>query len=231
MLQLQSRLGDYFELIRPGRDLIKEGELQKLSRKGVGPRYFILLSDCLLYTTYSGSWSGADTTSLRVSYQIPLSTLQVRLPSNVPVNMTEADGGEEMSTEFQLTSPIRSFTVRASSVRERNSWLDAINTAIEDHASRKATFFNNNANSDSNSNRIECKLGVAPPVWVPDRRVTMCQKCAVEFTVLVRRHHCRSCGHVVCSSCSSNKAPLRYLEFDSARVCDPCYEALEKGKN
>ena len=50
MLQLQSRLGDYFELIRPGRDLIKEGELQKVSRKGVGPRYFILLSDCLLYT-------------------------------------------------------------------------------------------------------------------------------------------------------------------------------------
>ena len=43
MLQLQSRLGDYFELIRPGRDLIKEGELQKVSRKGVGPRYFILL--------------------------------------------------------------------------------------------------------------------------------------------------------------------------------------------
>ena len=80
MLQLQSRLGDYFELIRPGRDLIKEGELQKVSRKGVGPRYFILLSDCLLYTSYSGSWSGSDTTSLRVSYQIPLSTLSVRLP-------------------------------------------------------------------------------------------------------------------------------------------------------
>ena len=81
MLQLQSRLGDYFELIRPGRDLIKEGELQKVSRKGVGPRYFILLSDCLLYTSYSGSWSGSDTTSLRVSYQIPLSTLSVRLPN------------------------------------------------------------------------------------------------------------------------------------------------------
>ena len=86
MLQLQSRLGDYFELIRPGRDLIKEGELQKLSRKGVGTRYFILLSDCLLYTSYSGSWSGSDTTSLRVSYQIPLSTLQIRLPSSMQVH-------------------------------------------------------------------------------------------------------------------------------------------------
>ena len=92
MLQLQSRLGDYFELIRPGRDLIKEGELQKVSRKGAGPRYFILLSDCLLYTTYSGSWSGSNTTSLRVSYQIPLSTLSVQLP---PSTINNADQGRK----------------------------------------------------------------------------------------------------------------------------------------
>ena len=131
MLQLQSRLGDYFELIRPGRDLIKEGELQKISRKGIGPRYFILLSDCLLYTTYSGSWSGSDTTSLRVSYQIPLSSLCVRLPPNASNNLEP-----EVATELHLTSPVRSFCVRAASIRERNTWLDALSTAIEDHNSR-----------------------------------------------------------------------------------------------
>ena len=70
MLRLQSRLGD-MELIKPGRELLKEGELQKISRKGVGPRYFILLSDCLLYTTYHGTWSG-DSTSLKVSTLILL---------------------------------------------------------------------------------------------------------------------------------------------------------------
>ena len=116
----------------------------------------------------------------------------------------------------------RSFGVRAPTIRERNAWLDALNTAIEDHNSRKATFFHNDQ-------RIECKMGVAPPIWVPDRRVTMCQNCTVEFTVLIRRHHCRACGQVVCSTCSANKAPLRYLEFDSARVCDSCYDSLEKG--
>ena len=70
MLSLQQRLGDW-ELVRPGRELLKEGMLQKISRKGVsfcqrsifghlcffkvGPRYFILLSDCLLYCEYQGS--------------------------------------------------------------------------------------------------------------------------------------------------------------------------------
>ena len=115
---------------------------------------------------------------------------------------TTADA--EMATELHLTSPVRSFCIRASTVRDRNGWLDALNTAIEDHNSRKATFFNNDQ-------RIECKMGVAPPIWVPDRRVSMCQKCTAEFTVLVRRHHCRACGQVVCSNCSANKAPLRYF--------------------
>ena len=54
MLKLQSRLGDW-EFIRPGRDLVKEGELQKISRKGVTSRYFALLSDCLLYCSFQGS--------------------------------------------------------------------------------------------------------------------------------------------------------------------------------
>ena len=57
-----------------------------------------------------------------------------------------------MATELHLTSPVRSFCVRASTVRDRNGWLDALNTAIEDHNSRKATFFNNDQ-------RIECKMG------------------------------------------------------------------------
>ena len=57
MLRLQSRVGDY-ELIQPSRELVKEGELMKISRNEVVPRYFILLSDCLLYTHYQVCWLG-----------------------------------------------------------------------------------------------------------------------------------------------------------------------------
>ena len=52
MLKLQSRIGE-FELIQPGRELLKEGEIMKISRDEVVPRYFILLNDCLLYTHYA----------------------------------------------------------------------------------------------------------------------------------------------------------------------------------
>ena len=57
MLRLQARVGDY-ELIQPSRELVKEGELMKISRNEIVPRYFILLSDCLLYTHYQVCWLG-----------------------------------------------------------------------------------------------------------------------------------------------------------------------------
>ena len=100
MLKLQSRLGDW-EFIRPGRDLLKEGELQKINRKGVTSRYFALLSDSLLYCSYQGSWAG-ENTGLKVGYTIPLNQLQVQVPT-----------AEDYQNEFSITSNVRSCTLRA----------------------------------------------------------------------------------------------------------------------
>merc|ERR1719410_1770712 len=213
MLKLQSRLGDW-EFIRPGRDLVKEGELQKISRKGVTSRYFALLSDCLLYCSYQGSWAG-DSTSLKVGYTIPLNQLQVQVPT-----------AEDFQNEFSITSNVRSCTLRARNVQERNDWLDALNSAIEDYRSRKATFVS--LDQMASPSRSLGRLGDAAPVWVPDTRVTMCGSCSAEFSLVLRRHHCRACGKVVCAQCSANKAPLRYRQFEASRVCDACFEGVEK---
>jgi len=208
---LQSRLGD-FELIKPGRELVKEGELQKISRKEVVPRYFILLSDCLLYTTYHGTWVDGST-SLKVSYVIMLNQLRISVPQS-----------EAFQTEFSITSNVRSVTVRASDVTERNEWLEAINSAIEENQSKKASFLT--VDQLNPLTRMEGELGDSAPVWIPDQRVTMCQLCSEEFTLVTRRHHCRACGKVVCSSCSSNKAPVKYRQFEAVRVCGRCFDAL-----
>ena len=36
----------------------------------------------------------------------------------------------------------------------------------------------------------------------------------------------RACGRVLCGQCSDNRAPLRYNQFQAARVCDDCYSSL-----
>ena len=109
-------------------------------------------------------------------------------------------------------------------LNERNEWLEALNCAVEEHRNRKASF--------SNSQEVEAvadtcsPLGDTCPVWVPDSHVTMCQDCCVPFTLTCRRHHCRACGRVLCATCTDNKAPLRYNQFQATRVCDTCYHVL-----
>ncbi|XP_015268013.1 PREDICTED: lateral signaling target protein 2 homolog isoform X2 [Gekko japonicus] len=63
-----------------------------------------------------------------------------------------------------------------------------------------------------------------PPEWVPDSTCSHCMACRVPFTFLRRRHHCRSCGKIFCSRCSSHLAPLpHFRQLKPVRICTHCY--------
>ncbi|CAD5119010.1 DgyrCDS7665 [Dimorphilus gyrociliatus] len=68
---------------------------------------------------------------------------------------------------------------------------------------------------------------VAPSIdqWIPDSATTVCMICNARFTMFVRRHHCRRCGRVICSTCSSKRMKLGDGE-ELVRVCDDCAELL-----
>ena len=53
---------------------------------------------------------------------------------------------------------------------------------------------------------------VLPP-WQPDEGVSHCPICASRFTWLLRKHHCRKCGRVVCANCSPHRItiPRQYI--------------------
>lgn len=79
---------------------------------------------------------------------------------------------------------------------------------------------------------------------VNDETVDKCYNCSIEFSILNRRHHCRSCGRIFCQNCSSRKIDIpneskipicdnninSWLTFSKeVRVCDKCYsEMIEK---
>ncbi|XP_068228877.1 FYVE, RhoGEF and PH domain-containing protein 6-like [Palaemon carinicauda] len=201
----------HYELIRPGRSLLKEGELLKLCRRGMQPRYYILLSDVLLYTSFITSGPGG---ALRVNYELPLEGMRVETPK-----------AEDFKNEFSVISTSRSFTLQAKSAEERDAWIQALRDAIEDNASRRSTFLRAKMPTFQHPNTSS--LGKQAPVWIPDNRVTMCQQCTAEFTLTFRRHHCRACGKVVCDHCSANRAPLQYKKNQPLRVCDTCFEVLQ----
>lgn len=71
-------------------------------------------------------------------------------------------------------------------------------------------------------------FGKVQPFWVPDADAPSCMICSVKFTVVKRRHHCRSCGKVLCSNCCGDKFKLTYMESKEGRVCTPCKTVLER---
>uniref|UniRef100_UPI0037E979A2 FYVE, RhoGEF and PH domain-containing protein 6-like isoform X2 n=1 Tax=Semicossyphus pulcher TaxID=241346 RepID=UPI0037E979A2 len=216
LIQVQCSLNGQHEIVQPWRIFLKEGVLQKLSRKVMQPRMFFLFNDTLLYTTpvQSGQY--------KFNNMLSLAGMKVSKPNQ-----------EAYQNELKVESVERSFILSASSATERDEWLEAISTAISDHTRKHMSFI-----SGKPPEEVELRdygdgfpLGSKAPIWIPDPRATMCMICTCEFTLTWRRHHCRACGKVVCQSCSSNKHCLEYLKNQLARVCDQCFLDLQQQKS
>ncbi|XP_028395468.1 FYVE and coiled-coil domain-containing protein 1-like isoform X2 [Dendronephthya gigantea] len=59
--------------------------------------------------------------------------------------------------------------------------------------------------------------------WVEDKNVTNCPQCNTEFTLFVRKHHCRFCGNVFCHNCSDNFVKTIHSR-KPYRACTSCYQ-------
>lgn len=83
------------------------------------------------------------------------------------------------------------------------------------------------------------------PVWVSDAERPNCMECAKKFGVSSRRHHCRLCGRVLCSSCASCHVKANQLPFKlrkrgkkkaetgtkKVRVCVTCFDITNEHAN
>lgn len=60
--------------------------------------------------------------------------------------------------------------------------------------------------------------------WVTNDLANKCFCCKVRFSTLVRKHHCRRCGNIICTKCSKNKSKiLRLLCIEPVKICMFCF--------
>ncbi|CAF3881392.1 unnamed protein product [Rotaria sp. Silwood2] len=128
--------------IQHDRQFIREGCLQKLSRKGYQQRMFFLFSDVLLYCARSSS---------------PI--LQFKLHGELPLKlMTVEDSDERVKIPNSITihTGTRSLLVAASSEAEKNKWLNDFKSAIEniktssdEHKTQYTSTLKSNASSEN----------------------------------------------------------------------------------
>ena len=65
-------------------------------------------------------------------------------------------------------------------------------------------------------------------MWQSDSDVDKCA-CGTSFNMFVRKHHCRLCGQVFCSSCTAGRGVIPSFlqvrsEYLEVRLCDTCME-------
>ena len=79
-----------------------------------------------------------------------------------------------------------------------------------------------------------------PYSWIPDERCKKCTLCNTYFSLLNRKHHCRSCGKIYCSNCCYEYQSLpsymprthtRFCDGKKHRVCNICYDEIRYTKH
>ncbi|XP_043218691.1 hepatocyte growth factor-regulated tyrosine kinase substrate-like isoform X2 [Amphibalanus amphitrite] len=64
------------------------------------------------------------------------------------------------------------------------------------------------------------------PEWADGE---VCHRCRDPFSTFTRKHHCRACGQVFCSKCSSKTSNIPKFGIErEVRVCDSCFEQINR---
>ncbi|TEA31683.1 hypothetical protein DBR06_SOUSAS22610014 [Sousa chinensis] len=116
LMELQRDLVGIENLIAPGRELIREGCLHRLTRKGLQQRMFFLFSDMLLYTGRGAS----GTSRFRIRGLLPLRGMLVE----------ERENEWSVPHCFTIYAAQKTVVVAASTQLEKEKWMRDLNAAI-----------------------------------------------------------------------------------------------------
>ncbi|KAH3806967.1 hypothetical protein DPMN_135297, partial [Dreissena polymorpha] len=124
LMELQRDLVGLENLVHPDREFIREGCLQKFSRKGYQQRMFFLFSDMLVYT----SRTATQHMQFKVHGQVPLRGMIVEESDHA--KMADANS-------FAIYGGNKCVLVAASSQEEKDKWIEDLNEAVQQAKTRQ----------------------------------------------------------------------------------------------
>eukprot|EP01041_Mallomonas_annulata_P003024 gene3024-5928_t len=230
------------QILYTNRIFIRESDLIKICRKGKKKYHFWLFNDYLLYgsSTNKSLPLGGFTPSYQINRIINLQSCDIQTTStahtatttttsfssfasssksssNSSSSVSNDTKKDVMSNAFDILSSEKSFTVIAENEEMAQDWIFDLRMTI---AALKA-----DANTGSSS--LSSSSSTIAPVWTSDKDGGQCNVCQQSFSFFKRRHHCRKCGSLVCSTHSKQSVVLSNIHpSDKQRVCDDCYGAI-----
>merc|ERR1719233_1671417 len=168
-----------------------------INRKGVSTTYKFFLFNDLLIYA-----SNVSEKKYKMHQEIEINrTFNISIPES-----------NEVANSFIIHNDVKTFKVVAPSAGEWETWQKHLDLVI--------------AQADVSLLSRRYSTGVKP-MFVADTEAKECWICEKVFTTLNRRHHCRSCGKVICGSCSKERLNLDNFTEVAQRVCTQCHAAAQ----
>ncbi|XP_052782396.1 FERM, ARHGEF and pleckstrin domain-containing protein 2-like isoform X2 [Mya arenaria] len=176
LMELQRDLVGLENLVHPDREFIREGCLQKFSRKGYQQRMFFLFTDMLVYT----SRTATQHMQFKVHGQVPLRGMIIEESDHA--KMADANS-------FAIYGGNKCILVAASSQEEKDKWVEDLNESIAGAKSRQEERMSYPSLKSSTSSVDD---GEAPPSLekqIQHRANTTMHVCWHRNTSVSRRDH------------------------------------------
>ncbi|XP_052583994.1 FYVE, RhoGEF and PH domain-containing protein 3 [Peromyscus californicus insignis] len=234
LLEVYEQLGGEEDIVNPANELIKEGNIQKLSAKNgtTQDRHLFLFNNVMLYCVPKLRLMGQK---FSVREKMDISDLQVQ--DTVKPNAART---------FIITGRKRSLELQTRTEEEKREWIQVIQATVEKHKQKSETFraFSGACSLDEepglspdqpimSASSVET-AGVADSnggtAGIESRKLSSktrrdkekpgCKSCGETFnSITKRRYRCKLCGEVICRKCSEFKAE----NSKQSRVCRECF--------
>uniref|UniRef100_A0A2K5ELF5 FYVE, RhoGEF and PH domain-containing protein 3 n=1 Tax=Aotus nancymaae TaxID=37293 RepID=A0A2K5ELF5_AOTNA len=234
LLEVYEQLGGEEDIVNPANELIKEGQIQKLSAKNgtAQDRHLFLFNSMILYCVPKLRLIGQK---FSVREKMDISGLQVQ--DIIKPNTAHT---------FIITGKKRSLELQTRTEEEKKEWIQIIQATIEKHKQNSETFkaFGGTFSQDEDpslspdapimsTSPVESVVtteGGGSAAGLEPRKLSCktrrdkekqgCKSCGETFnSITKRRHHCKLCGAVICGKCSEFKAE----NSRQSRVCRECF--------
>jgi len=185
------------QLMAPAREFIFQGELSKINRRGGSTSYTFFLFNDMLI------------------YCKRISRKKWKMHQEIEINRRfnfSIPDSDVTPNSFVIKSPVKTFMAVAPNFAMWETWKKHLEKVIQ------------SADVSLKSNK---RLSFVKPLYMADSEANNCPLCEQAFTRLIRRHHCRSCGTLVCGNCSKERLKVDNFTESVLRVCTVCHQAAQ----